>query len=333
VGFYFSHVLTELTDDRESDQNMDVYFDDLKVTHKYSDIVAGGDYYPFGLAMEDRQITREAYKYGYQGQYSEKDEETGWNHFELREYDPVIGRWMTMDPAGQYPSPYVGMGNDPVNGIDPTGGNCDTCPDNGKYNDLIQSASNYYYDSKTNSTAAFMEEVTVVGQRAIGFDYLEVAIENYQAPGYFKSNPDDQTDYGPWSPDAIGLTVNGSFYYGLGTTNGFTFMYNFSKRESQFFGYVEGGAGWDASVGGGLTFVNFKDNDHWKDDYSEDYTTGEVAVLGLGLSHSENYNRRIRVHGDLTSSIGIGFSVGSDQTPFGIVSGKVSHGYTYKIWP
>jgi RHS repeat-associated protein len=105
----------------ESDQNMDVYFDDLKVTHKYSDIVAGGDYYPFGLAMEDRQISREAYKYGYQGQFAEKDVETSWNHFELREYDPVIGRWTAKDLAGQYFSPYVGMGNNPVNLNDPNG--------------------------------------------------------------------------------------------------------------------------------------------------------------------------------------------------------------------
>jgi RHS repeat-associated protein len=62
------------------------------------------------------------YRYGYQGKYAEKDEETGWNHFELREYDPVIGRWTAVDPKGQYYSPYVGMGNDPVSGTDPDGG-------------------------------------------------------------------------------------------------------------------------------------------------------------------------------------------------------------------
>lgn len=44
-------------DDR---QNMDVYWDDFKVTHKLNDIVAGGDYYPFGLAMSGRQITRDS---------------------------------------------------------------------------------------------------------------------------------------------------------------------------------------------------------------------------------------------------------------------------------
>lgn len=44
-----------------------------------------------------------------------------WNHFELREYDPIIGRWASTDPYGQYWSPYNGMGNDPVNYADPNG--------------------------------------------------------------------------------------------------------------------------------------------------------------------------------------------------------------------
>lgn len=115
-GFIYVYV------SNQSDQNMDVYFDDLKVTHKYSDIVAGGDFYPFGLAIEDRLITRENYRFGYQGQFAEKDEETGWNHFELREYDPIIGRWTTLDPKMQYHSPYLSMGNNPVNRTDPDGG-------------------------------------------------------------------------------------------------------------------------------------------------------------------------------------------------------------------
>jgi hypothetical protein len=37
-------------------------------------------------------------------------------------YDPLIGRWLGADPYRQFASPYVGMGNDPVNLIDPDGG-------------------------------------------------------------------------------------------------------------------------------------------------------------------------------------------------------------------
>ncbi|MFM7430227.1 MAG: RHS repeat domain-containing protein, partial [Flammeovirgaceae bacterium] len=87
-----------------------------------SDIVAGADYYPFGLPIPERELTREPYRYGYQGQYSEKDKETGFNFFDLRMYDARIGRWVSPDPYGQFSSCYVGMGNMPNMGTDPNGG-------------------------------------------------------------------------------------------------------------------------------------------------------------------------------------------------------------------
>jgi hypothetical protein len=57
---------------------VDVYFDDFKFIHSRSNIVAGADYYPFGLPMENRQIINRVDfdRYGYQGQYAEKDKET-----------------------------------------------------------------------------------------------------------------------------------------------------------------------------------------------------------------------------------------------------------------
>ena len=60
------------------------------------------------------------YRYAFQGQ--EKDSETGKEAFELRLWDSRIGRWLTTDPYGQYSSPYLGMGNNPINGVDPDGG-------------------------------------------------------------------------------------------------------------------------------------------------------------------------------------------------------------------
>ncbi|MGG8496858.1 RHS repeat domain-containing protein [Tenacibaculum sp. TC6] len=79
------------------------------------------DYYPFGMPMPNRQIVNgEPYRYAYQGQ--EKDPETGKEAFQLRLWDARIGRWLTTDPYGQFNSPYLGMGNDPINGIDPDGG-------------------------------------------------------------------------------------------------------------------------------------------------------------------------------------------------------------------
>jgi RHS repeat-associated protein len=62
----------------------------------------------------------EGYRYAFQGQ--EKDPETGKEAFELRLWDSRIGRWLTTDPYGQYNSPYLGMGNNPISRIDPDGG-------------------------------------------------------------------------------------------------------------------------------------------------------------------------------------------------------------------
>jgi uncharacterized protein RhaS with RHS repeats len=37
-------------------------------------------------------------------------------------YDARIGRWTSKDPYGQFSSPYLGMGNNPVSAIDSDGG-------------------------------------------------------------------------------------------------------------------------------------------------------------------------------------------------------------------
>lgn len=51
----------------------------------------------------------------------ENDEETGRDHFEARDYDSRIARWLNPDPAKQFFSPYLAMGNNPVSRVDPDG--------------------------------------------------------------------------------------------------------------------------------------------------------------------------------------------------------------------
>jgi RHS repeat-associated protein len=88
------------------------------------------------------------YRYGYQGQYAEADEETGWNSFELRNYDSKIGKWLSPDPAGQFASPYNGMGNNPVNGVDPDGA---WVKGAGLFNNLFKSDSRIYSEQYASS--------------------------------------------------------------------------------------------------------------------------------------------------------------------------------------
>lgn len=103
-------------------ENTRVWFDDLKITHRSARVTQATDYYAWGGMMREQATnTLEDYRYGYQGQFAEKNKETGWNHFEMREYDPLIGRWTAVDPEKQYSSPYLGMGNNPIKGIDKKG--------------------------------------------------------------------------------------------------------------------------------------------------------------------------------------------------------------------
>lgn len=90
-----------------------------------NDLIVYGytDYYPFGSPLPGRnQISSPQYEHGYQGQFTLKDEETGLDAFELRMWDSRLARWTSTDPYGQFHSPYLGIGNDPINGIDPDGG-------------------------------------------------------------------------------------------------------------------------------------------------------------------------------------------------------------------
>jgi RHS repeat-associated protein len=102
-----------------------VYFDDLYVEQTHSRISEESHYYPYGLkiaGLSSRAFDKLQNKFGYQGEFSEEEEESGWNEFDLRMYDPQIGRWTGADPYDQFSSPYVGMASDPVNKLDPDGG-------------------------------------------------------------------------------------------------------------------------------------------------------------------------------------------------------------------
>jgi RHS repeat-associated protein len=99
-------------------------------------VVARTDYYPFGMPMPNRDLEG-TYRYKFQGQ--ERDKETGMEAFELRLWDSRIGRWLTTDPYGEFHSPYLGMGNNPIINIDPDGGMVDDCNCNSFFGRIINS--------------------------------------------------------------------------------------------------------------------------------------------------------------------------------------------------
>lgn len=78
------------------------------------------------------------------------DGETGMEAFQLRLWDGRIGRWLSPDPYHELHSPYVGMGNNPVNLVDPDGGRTNDPPTDGipHYSD---STGEYFWNSLVNS--------------------------------------------------------------------------------------------------------------------------------------------------------------------------------------
>lgn len=119
------HLLVYLAN--ESNENAEVYFDDLKILHESSNtnfkVSQVNEYYPYGL-ITDNSWRADGYMDPgllYQSSYATLDSLTGYYDFLSRSYDPALGRFFAVDPAGQFASPYLGMGNAPHASIDPDG--------------------------------------------------------------------------------------------------------------------------------------------------------------------------------------------------------------------
>ena len=115
-----------------SSAGMSTYIDHFSMTLYKAVTQDIKHYYPFGLAttlaMNPTTSTATpptAYPFENRYQYQTKDydkrENLYLNDFEARQYDPQLGRMMSLDAANQWSSGYTGMGNNPVSLVDPTG--------------------------------------------------------------------------------------------------------------------------------------------------------------------------------------------------------------------
>ncbi|MBX2916279.1 MAG: hypothetical protein KF856_13495 [Cyclobacteriaceae bacterium] len=249
-------------------ENTKVWFDDLKVTHTKSRVIQASDYYAWGSTMrEQRTPENDTYRYGYQGNFSEHDEETNWNHFELREWDATIGRWLVPDPARQHYSPYVGMGNNPVSGVDPDGG---WVKGAGLWNNMFKSDSRIYAEQYASSWSS--DNVDYIASKA-GDAWGVYAVDKMWSDGgrqrystFTSVNSDGtlggtdgwferwmpatgQVDFDPMTQLTLGLfAVNGavtvgSKFLGVGTAPG----------RSLFWSGVRSSAAADFATANGLT--------------------------------------------------------------------------------
>ncbi|MEC7263734.1 MAG: RHS repeat-associated core domain-containing protein, partial [Bacteroidota bacterium] len=125
-------------------------------TVESAEIVEENNYYPFGLKHKGYNEVVSSYgnsvanKWKYQDQELNESFDYNMYEFELRHYDPAIGRFVTTDPYEQFVSPYVAMGNNPVVSFDPNGGLCYdsngnviACPNDDIYDDYRDSDENH----------------------------------------------------------------------------------------------------------------------------------------------------------------------------------------------
>jgi RHS repeat-associated protein len=125
---YLAVYLSNSTQIAGPTENSTVYFDQAVLRFTRGRLKEEQHYYPHGLPMAAQGSTAVDYlvnRHKYQSNEYKTELGLNWMDFQNRQYDPQIGRFLSVDPLaddGQEEwSPYAAMGNNPAMMVDPLG--------------------------------------------------------------------------------------------------------------------------------------------------------------------------------------------------------------------
>ncbi|MBV8251386.1 MAG: RHS repeat-associated core domain-containing protein, partial [Chitinophaga sp.] len=108
------------------DDKLSITSNDSTIAYFIPRIVSVQDYAPFGMGLNGRSFSAGSYRYGFNGKENDNEVKGAGKQvdFGARGYDPLIARWISVDPLyKKYSalSPYTFVNNNPIQFMDPDG--------------------------------------------------------------------------------------------------------------------------------------------------------------------------------------------------------------------
>jgi RHS repeat-associated protein len=235
------------------------------------------DYSPFGVTLDGRTMQGDGYRYGFGGLEKTDELKGSGNQYTtlFREYDPRLGRWLSLDPAmAKYPgqSPYVAFNNNPIFFTDPFGDD----PPEGFKKHTGQGGRDVFLpeSAQTSSTENCGTGVQELTSFTIGSKTFDAQYDDKGGfTGYFNGtdkyeNPDISLRSGSSIfGGALGSTLNATFDITNVPADGFQVIQVFAgtgkTSDSSMDGiarWQEGGLAFGGEVDGGVNSLYAKKN-------------------------------------------------------------------------